>query len=479
MASFHNNYRALAAGLALVAGSVFTSSQAQAQSGVSLYHLGNRTIQVNQFNPAQQVESNFHLALPFISKQSYSVSNAFSFNDVFEKTGPGRYHLLNDALYERVEDNGFLGLEIDKMTLLQVGFNLPQSGWGFTVFSNLSSANQLFYSKGLFQLLLDGTAQSIGRELVLDKAQLSSMTYLDAGVGVQKVLMGGKLKVGANVKYLMGVAYMQSDQNLRLSVTTDPNTYEMTFRTNDISWDYALPVGKPGVPLSDQESWESNFSPTQHTGFAVDLGATYKLLEKLDLSVAVTDLGAITWKNVSQDYVEDKTFTFSGVDLEENDASLADSLEKYFDAKNRVVGDKRVALASKLLLSGKYQLTKNDAFNATYFSVLDGREMRSSYALGYTRTFGKVLALSVNAVKQPQQIIGLGLGTALTLGGAQLYVASDNVFGALKLADTRGTDLRFGLNFVVGNSSEKAVKKEKKPKKEKTEKAEAPVVSKV
>jgi len=449
------NFTLLTGALAALALS-FISTSALAQSGISLYHLGNSTIQVNQFNPAQQAKGTFNLALPLLSKQSIGFTNAFSVNDIFEKQANGNYRLMNEKLYRRVDNNGNLNLDLDKITLFQAGFTLPSKGLGFTLFSNLTSSHQLYYSKGLFQLLLGGTAQSIDKQLLIEDAQLSSMTYADFGLGVQKTLLDNKLKVGANVKYLMGIAYLQSHEDLKISLNTDPDTYAMTFNLQNVSYLHALPLDLKGKSLTDEESDpEFDFDRSRHKGFAVDLGATYTLIDKLDLSLAVTDLGAITWKKVTKEEVEDKTFTFEGANLdpEGGEFNFADSLEVYFKAKSSDAGSIKTSLPTRTMFSASYRLTERDIFSSTYMATFREKETRHLYGFGYTRKVGSVLALSVNAVKQPQQQLGLGVGTSLQLGPVQLYVASDNVLSSIKVADARGADFKFGFNFLFGRKT--------------------------
>lgn len=430
----------------LFIGLLSTSFSSVAQTGISLYHLGDRTIQISQYNPALQAQGNFNLALPLISKIDFNVNNAFSFHDVFKKVSNGNYHLSKENLFDRVANNGQLRVDLNKLTLFQAGFTLPKSNLGFTLFSNLNSNTSFSYSKEFFQIILGGTAETIGSGLTIDDMEASSMSYVEAGVGVQKSFLQKQLKVGLNLKYLMGAGYLQSNRQLSAKVTTDKDNYNLNMDLKNFGYQYSFP--------------DEDFKPFKNTGMAVDLGAYYAISDQWNVSVAANDIGSILWKDVNNESIKDQVITFSGIDLSSDDSGIPDTLADKFNSISGPKSNVKTNLPVRLLVAGQYALTPKDVFSASSVTVLSEGSSRKYFGLGYTRKFNRNIEVTVNGVNLPNQAIALGFGTALNAGPVQFYLATDNLL-AMNVSRARGADLKLGLNLTFSRGGRK--KKEMNP----------------
>ena len=157
---------------------------------------------------------------------------------------------------------------------------------------------------------------------------ITADSYLEAGFNYSFPLLDDKLYIGVRAKFLMGVARARmyfSQFNVShneerwlinaagglditaagLDVTTELNEHgEEVYKMDDINLKPTSPAGY---------------------GFAVDLGATYDILPNLQASLAVNDLGFISWsKNKNVTGYSAKELSFTGVTVTEDGTESPD-----------------------------------------------------------------------------------------------------------------------------------------------------------
>ncbi|MFI3289871.1 MAG: DUF5723 family protein [Rikenellaceae bacterium] len=135
-------------------------------------------------------------------------------------------------------------------------------------------------------------------QIQISDVELYTDNYVEAAFGYSKVV-NDKLTVGARVKFLGGLA------NGRFLID------EMTLTSEDGEWTSSNVVGgldmyAPGLTVSntpfgfeDIEIDDSAISGFSGYGAGIDLGATYNYSDRLQLSLAVNDLGFIAWNKDS------------------------------------------------------------------------------------------------------------------------------------------------------------------------------------
>lgn len=186
--------------------------------------------------------------------------------------------------------------------------------WSFDLNVRANADLNLPYS--LFEFLKrgqDGDIRDIG---------ISSYNYLEAGFNYSFPLMNDRLYVGVRAKFLVGVARAKLNyDHFRVSLAEDVWKIDATGQL-DVTGAGAAPED---ISYSEDGTYKlndfDNFQPTKPAGygFAVDLGATYDILPNLQASLAVTDLGFISWsKKYNSIGASAKTMEFSGVTVDEN-----------------------------------------------------------------------------------------------------------------------------------------------------------------
>ena len=196
---------------------------------------------------------------------------------------------LDNVLYPR---NGKLVTLLDSsvsadQALENLKTNNHKNFWSFDLNVRVNEDANLPYS--LFEFI------KLGKEGQIRNFGTSMDSYLEAAFSYSFPLMNDRLYVGVRGKFLAGLArakmtYDRFDVSLqhdRWAVTTQ-GTIDVTAAGAEID----MPAGSDIFEIGDID-----FKPTKPAGygFAVDLGATYDILPNLQASLAVNDLGFISW----------------------------------------------------------------------------------------------------------------------------------------------------------------------------------------
>ena len=147
----------------------------------------------------------------------------------------------------------------------------------------------------------------------------STDSYLEAAFSYSFPLMDDRLYIGIRGKFLAGLARAQVTYD-RFDISLREDRWAvLTQGTLDLTAAGAKVETDP-----DSETFEIgdlDFKPTKPAGygFALDLGATYDILPNLQASLAVTDLGFISWsKKNSVRGVSTQETEFTGATVPEN-----------------------------------------------------------------------------------------------------------------------------------------------------------------
>lgn len=434
-------------GLFLVLGSY-------AQKDLTLYSMDN-LFQKRYLNPAIQPKSKLHIGLPVLSSVSLAVSN----------TGFNIGHLLSfNGETEKVNTQELIG-ELDDINTLGVDLNIDAFSLGFGVGKNYISLSvrerinyDFNYSKGLAQFLLQGNAQSIGETLSLNGTGINFNAYLEMALGFSRQI-NDKLGVGATIKVLQGQANI-STEGLRGGITTEEENYairmngDLTLKMNgfDLEGDDIVDVDKliEGVPTS----------PNQ--GIGVDLGATYRLNNKITLAAAIIDLGSINWSEENSTIYENAGFDFTyegenindifGNDESEESTATSDILDSLTaDIKSsKTTGSYSTPLNTQLVLSGAYQITPKSEAGLMLRNFTQQETGNFAATAYYGVSVKDWLSASINASYLNRSISNVGLGLMFRLGTFQIYGMADNVLGLVIPESTRTMHVRAGMNLIFG-----------------------------
>lgn len=284
---------------------------ASAQALHSSYFLDGM-VERHELNPAFGGEANF-IALPGLSGFNLGVSTNFGLsNFVFQKNGE-----LVLGLSSQVSAAEFLGA-LPQNNQLQLELDLPILSFGFRAFGgfNTFSIKERTYlgvnvPSSIFAFLKQGADPATGIiRYDIDNLGLYTDNYLELALGHSRKLPALEgFSYGAKLKFLVG-AFMSSIEMQHIGIEMSQNRWMVESQGSA-----ALSSGLNLTYDADGNITGVNTSALRLGGYGmgVDLGAVYTpaALPNLTVSLAVNDIGFISWSQVNST-TADGSFEYTG-----------------------------------------------------------------------------------------------------------------------------------------------------------------------
>lgn len=394
----------------------------------------------------------------------------FDTNGLPGYTGNYRYTTFMDP---NVDAKTFLNKLHDKNRFdLYLNYNLFSVGfkaWGGVnlLELNLRSNTNLTLPKGLFEF-----AKTAGEKEHYEFGGLGMRTqnYMELALGHSRDI-NDQWRVGGKLKFLIGAAYADfTADNVTLDMTEDAWRIQSNaqmkaslLKSDVIHEDPSKNSadGRPRVKKLDNFGFS-----LPGFGMALDLGVTYKPIENLTLSAAITDLGFISWKNTHHASSQGD-YTFDGFnniyigsdkdqteDIDDQFDQIGDDLEEMFSVYDDGTKTATQALAATLNVGAEYKLPAYDKlkFGFLYTSRIHGK---------YSWHQG-MLNVGVRPVKWFEcNVNGAVTSTGVTAGGMlslkaphfNFYIAADRFFSKMgkqgvPLNSSNG-NITFGMTFPL------------------------------
>ena len=394
----------------------------------------------------------------------------FDTNGLPGYTGNYRYTTFMDP---NVDAKTFLNKLHDKNRFdLYLNYNLFSVGfkaWGGVnlLELNLRSNTNLTLPKGLFEF-----AKTAGEKEHYEFGGLGMRTqnYMELALGHSRDI-NKQWRVGGKLKFLIGAAYADfTADNVTLDMTEDAWRIQSNAQVkasllkSDVIHEDPSKNSVDGRPRV-KELDNFGFS-LPGFGMALDLGVTYKPIENLTLSAAITDLGFISWKNTHHASSQGD-YTFDGFnniyigsdkdqteDIDDQFDQIGDDLEEMFSVYDDGTKTATQALAATLNVGAEYKLPAYDKlkFGFLYTSRIHGK---------YSWHQG-MLNVGVRPVKWFEcNVNGAVTSTGVTAGGMlslkaphfNFYIAADRFFSKMgkqgvPLNSSNG-NITFGMTFPL------------------------------
>ena len=394
----------------------------------------------------------------------------FDTNGLPGYTGNYRYTTFMDP---NVDAKTFLNKLHDKNRFdLYLNYNLFSVGfkaWGGVnlLELNLRSNTNLTLPKGLFEF-----AKTAGEKEHYEFGGLGMRTqnYMELALGHSRDI-NKQWRVGGKLKFLIGAAYADfTADNVTLDMTEDAwriqsnAQMKASLLKSDVIHEDPSKNSADGRPRV-KELDNFGFS-LPGFGMALDLGVTYKPIENLTLSAAITDLGFISWKNTHHASSQGD-YTFDGFnniyigsdkdqteDIDDQFDQIGDDLEEMFSVYDDGTKTATQALAATLNVGAEYKLPAYDKlkFGFLYTSRIHGK---------YSWHQG-MLNVGVRPVKWFEcNVNGAVTSTGVTAGGMlslkaphfNFYIAADRFFSkvgkqGVPLSSANG-NITFGMTFPL------------------------------
>jgi len=486
---------------------------ASAQQENTLYFM-NTVAQSNYYNPATKPAYDFNMCFPcFTSAYGSTSSSSIKFNDVFKKNTSGGTTIPIEGLSAKMDDKNYFRALVNKDWLSLHFRLLPKLNIDINITDKFDMRGM--YPKSFIELIEKGNAPFIG-QTVSGAPEFDFTHYREYGIGASYQL-NDKIRIGVKPKIYFGKSNITTKVT-DLSFTTAAD-YTMTatgegwMRTAGFSSvkDVLLPADgmyqlnppytnamtsskleyllanarnlnsnnplarKLLQTLAQQYSLSEAYSyRSSNAGLGIDLGITYDVTDKLTLGASLLDLGFISWKKDVRGMKSAQKFNtsfdgFDGDPIIKGDVSINGQIVNMFnealqplkDIMNSTDKDNanyRTNLPTRFYLSGTYKLQENFKVGANFFGEVYKGKMMSSLGINATKDFGKWVTLSGTYTMAHKNYANLGMGLALNLTPAQIFVVSDNMISGMftGISGTNNYNFRMGFNMAFGKLSKRS-----------------------
>ena len=384
-------------------------------------------------------------------------------NFVYKLNGNPEYNLTT-FMSPTVSAKEFLG-NLDSKNRLGVHINTNIMGAAFKAFGgmnlvelNLRSNTQLNLPYELFSFMKEAGAHE--RYSISDLGA-RTQNYLELAFGHSRSITD-QLTIGAKLKFLFGLAYADLNvNNLDITMNDDQWVLEGDARLNTAILSSEFKIDdtpnentKPG--MNKVEGLDDISFGMPGFGMAIDLGATYKLMDGLTLSGSITDLGFISWSG-NQAISADK-WNFDGfkdpIHVEGSDPnsqklgdqfeSIGDDLERMFSVYDN--GKKSVVqgLAATINLGAEYEMPFYRKLKAgfLYSSRIEGIY---SYHMGMLSANVRPLNWLEASINTSVSSTGWAWGGLLRL--KNFYIGSDRILGKVNKQFIPMNDFNCNVTF--------------------------------
>ncbi|HLU87502.1 MAG TPA: DUF5723 family protein [Taishania sp.] len=436
----------------------------KAQKNLTLYSMNNLA-QSHYLNPAFSPAAKGYIGLPLGMHSIGATNSGFTYNQLF-KSRPQDDSLTIDAenVVRKLGKINFVSVET-RNELLGFGFKVKDMYFSFSATNRLDV--NFIYPKELIQFIVEGNGKSfIGERASFNKLGVEANSYMEYAIGFnKKVGVNEKLTVGGRVKLLSGIANIATKES-KLGIHTDETMFDLTV-------DGKMRVNSSGIkPFFDTTGTYNaidaikNAYSFKNIGIALDLGATYQVTEKIAVNASLLDLGFIKWNEGNANFVSnDVNYTFSGVDAKKffSDTTdsywdqLEDTLTTIFSANENNDSYSNM-LYTSFYIGGTYQINDFLSTSATIYNQIIRTSYRMGVALAANLRVRNWLTVTGKYSMYGRSFSNLGFGLCLSPGPFQLYVISDNVLGFGAQRSAKNFHINFGMNFLVGNKSQKGKK---------------------
>lgn len=463
----------------------------------TMYYLKNNPYR-HQLNPAFQPVSGFFIDLPLLPSIDFSVgNNSLTFGDIiYPKMINGQMKTITfldengdkDLFYNTLKSqtNFHSNLQLD---IFSLGFRSRSSYFTFGVSQKFNMTAGL--PKDMFKLMLYGTPDTLNvNRFDMSSFNISASAYTEYALGYSREI-NEKLSVGVKLKYLIGEANISSAVN-EFKLNTSRETWDGTI---DGTINAAIPFTKfilnnackidsiaSEFPSSSTDNGFGRYvdmvkefmDVARHpsgSGFAIDLGAAYKISDRLSVSASVLDLGSISWKRNTVNVPFSGSFNFEGATYNVDDTTnnFSEYLGTISDSLNykATFNPYNTSLQTKILAGVEYYVVKDKISlgllsKSTFINKKLFEEITTSANFFPANWFNASVSYSL----MNGRFSNLGLGMNTRLGPLNWFLAGDYI--PLRYTpefipfNTKSVNLKMGFCLTFGNG--KKVKKEKKEK---------------
>ncbi len=470
--------------ITILAGIVLALSSMNAQTALqSAYFLDGYNMR-RDFNPAFATERSF-FSLPAMGGFGFGVKSNMGVNSFIFPTSDGQ---LTTFLSPEISASRFLGgLKNNNRLNANTSASLLTLGiWGkhgfFSFDANFKADVTANLPLEIFEFI-----KNPGKAQYYDISDLAvgGNARLELAFGYSRKI-ADRVNVGARLKILAGVADVDARMDkMRVEMTGDQwSVHSKGSIAASCGFIDIKTKGESGTAESPEDNDLIDFKNigtvdrwsydriVSGYGAALDLGADFELIRGLRFSLAICDLGFISWKNSTLAETGEKGWVFDGFEgialegdnensIDEQFNSLGDGLSELYEFRRTSTGAKRSDMLACTLNAGvEYTMPFYDGLSVGLLSstTFNGPYTKTSNRLYANLKPCKWFSMSVNGALSS---FGGGYGFIIGLHpkGFNFFIGSDYFMAQYAKASESGLTypygkirmaLNFGMSFSIG-----------------------------
>lgn len=451
-----NNFKKIFAAAALMG----IGAAAVAQNSFSGYFLDGYTYRF-QMNPAFGNEKNF-VSMPLLGNMNISLNSDISLSSLVYNVGGKTVLFTNPGVSVAEAMKGFSDVNDIaagvRVGLLSAGFKA--FGGYNTISLNVRANASVGVPKTMFSLMKEGISNSY---YDLSGMSVGAGSYAEISLGHSHDIEAVPgLRVGANLKLLLGLAYAETDIRqayLDLGVDSWTAATDADIYVSALGAKFSTEVNDEGRKyVSGLDFDGAGFSPAGF-GLAIDLGAVYRFKD-FTFSAAVNDLGFINYSGVqmaSTDGVHNFSTDSFVFDINDDDSAsfddMLDDLATLYEFKDKGdAGNRKGHLDATVNVGVDYALPvyRNLHFGLLNTTVFKGNLTCNTLRLSANIAPVNFFSANVNAAVGT---FGPEVGWMLSFHttGFNFFVGMDRMFGKLTnigVPVNPNAHMNLGINFL-------------------------------
>lgn len=442
--------------------------------------------QSNRMNPAFQPRCGLYIGFPaFAPLRAEETSSSLAWGDViYPHPDPQVDSLITflhpdgdkEAFLDLLAPVNFFGTNLG-ITLISVGFRTESGFLNLEVTSRWDG--HIYYPGDLARLMINGAIENTTYQLDGIGADLSVMDEISLGWSRE---IRKNLNIGIRAKVLFGVANL-STKNSEMSVYTSQDVW--TIKT-DMTYNASLPFADvvyddedmideiiindnlENPRLNDIAHYAFN---TGNLGLGLDVGADFRPIDKLQVSLSLLDLGFVRWNDEVHELNHSMVYDFRGFEVNPFDFSEDLSFGDYMDSTLQQMGDSITGflnftegksytkrLNTKIYAGASYHLTPHIGFGILTRTDFLNKKIAEQVTVSANFNTGRILNYTLTWSYMNGNIKNIGSGLSMNFGPVNIYGVYDNFWNLfLWPQEARSVNFWWGINLVFGYKAFKGV----------------------
>jgi hypothetical protein len=418
-------------------------------------------------NPGTETNYNVHFGVPLLSGFSLDIgSSGFVLSDIFANDGLDINDKISNVLRDlTTQDFGRLYAQAE---ILSAGFRVDYRTYvSFGLYSEIDAFG--YYPKDIVTLLNDGNSAYLNRPFMFSQIlyKIDLLSVLHFGISHK---FTDKFNFGARIKVYSSSLNVSSKNNTGSFVTTtgDYNSYRHSFSDVNINSNTSGIIRNSDFPENLPDYVQNSFFGG-NLGIGFDLGFTYHILDNLEFSGSILDIGFINHKKNVTSVTANGSFTTEGIAFEFNESGInyINNLEARFKRELVVAVNENAYLSFrpiKMNVALKYSFGDkttriiNTYFEKDFYTEAMGIQLYSVFRLlspqlaltaFYEKAFAKNVHAKVTYTLDNLNFTNIGAGISKRYGNVNFYGMLDNILAYRNLSSANNISLQLGINIIV------------------------------